>query len=95
MKTKPAIIEGDTIWSYTELLSMRNRVANALTSLGLHPGDPVLIYGKNSASWMLARVTCAVLRLQMGPLNWHLTPTEAAYVVGSVKPKAARLRVTT
>lgn len=66
---------------------MRNRAADALTQLGLHSGDPVLIYGKNSASWMLARITCAVMRLQMGPLNWHLTSTEASYVVGSVQPK--------
>ena len=86
---KDAIIEGSTHWSWKQLLSMRNRAADALKSQhGLKAGDAVLIYGKNSATWMLARLTCAVMRLQMGPLNWHLSPSEVAYVVGSVSPKA-------
>src|SRR5207249_7637305 len=45
---KPALIEGDRVWSWARLVESRNRLGHALIALGLEPGENVIVYAANS-----------------------------------------------
>ena len=45
---KPALIEGERVWSWAELVERRNRLGHALLGLGLEPGSTVIVYAANS-----------------------------------------------
>jgi 2-aminobenzoate-CoA ligase len=59
---KPAIFEGDMVWSYAELAAQTNRLCHVLTEdLGVVPGNRVLLRGGNSplmfALWLAVMKT--------------------------------------
>jgi fatty-acyl-CoA synthase/long-chain acyl-CoA synthetase len=68
-------------WTYAELEARANRAANLLLSLGAGPGAKVLWCGPNSPH--IVAVMSAVRKIAgiSVPLNYRLTPEEAAYVV--------------
>jgi len=49
---RPAVNEGGTALSYSQLDRLAARIASGLASLGLRPGDPVAICAPNSARWI-------------------------------------------
>ena len=51
---KPALIEGERVWSWADLIDRRNRLGHALLELGLQPGEHVIIYAANSLEHALA-----------------------------------------
>jgi 2-aminobenzoate-CoA ligase len=62
---KPAIFEGDTVWSYGELAAQTNRLCHVLTEdLGIVSGNRVLLRGGNSAlmfaAWLAVMKTGAI-----------------------------------
>ena len=62
---KPAIFQGDTVWSYAELAAQTNRLCHVLTEeLGVVPGNRVLLRGGNSplmfAAWLAVMKTGAI-----------------------------------
>ena len=67
-------------WSFRELEEESNRLANALLSLGVGPGDKVIWCGANSSG--IVRIVHAMRKLGATavPLNYRLTSEEAAYV---------------
>ena len=74
---------GDPVrWSYRDLEEQANRVANALISLGIKPGEKVLWCGPNSPQ--VVAFVCAARKLGAiaVPLNYRLTADEAGYVIG-------------
>jgi fatty-acyl-CoA synthase/long-chain acyl-CoA synthetase len=82
---KPALIDdrpdGTCLqWSFNELEGNTNRLARVFLACGLKPGDKVLWCGHNSV-WTVA---CGHAARKVGavsvPLNYRLTPEEAAYV---------------
>src|SRR5258708_10553745 len=85
---KPAVVDdrggGDVVcWTYAELEAEANRLADALASVGVTPGDKVVWCGPNSRQ-VVAVVNAA--RKAGGvavPLNYRLTPEEALYVIGN------------
>jgi fatty-acyl-CoA synthase/long-chain acyl-CoA synthetase len=68
-------------WTFGELEANANRIARLLLSLGVQPKDRVVSCGQNSC-WLVA-LSNAVRKIgAVGvPLNYRLTPDEAAYVV--------------
>jgi fatty-acyl-CoA synthase/long-chain acyl-CoA synthetase len=83
---KPALIDDrpgrrPATWSFGELDRQANRVANALLGLGVQPGETVLWCGMNSPG--VVRIMHGARRagLTSVPLNYRLTPEEAAYIV--------------
>jgi 2-aminobenzoate-CoA ligase len=62
---KPAIFEGNTVWSYGELAAQTNRLCHVLTEdLGIVPGNRILLRGGNSAlmfaAWLAVMKTGAI-----------------------------------
>ena len=71
---------GDDL-TYAELDARSNRLAHLFRGWGLQPGDGIAVLLGNEARF--AEVYWAAMRtgLYFTPVNWHLTPGEAAYVV--------------
>jgi long-chain acyl-CoA synthetase len=51
--TRPAVSEGSSETSYDQLNENANRVATALMSLGIKPGDHVALCAPNSRDWLV------------------------------------------
>ncbi len=83
---KPAVIDdrgdGEPVrWTYRELEERSNRLANALISLGVGPGDKVLWCGPNSPPVVAVINATRKAGAVAVPLNYRLTAEEARYVI--------------
>lgn len=83
---KPAVVddrgEGRVrTLSWAELEAYANRLANGLLALGALPGDAVLWCGRNSLEALAMTHAARRLGLVGVPLNYRLSPAEAAYVI--------------
>ena len=84
--TKPALIEdrpgkAPRTWSYADLEVESNRLAHVFRDLGLAPGQRILWCGKNSAMVVICGHAARKVGAVSVPLNYRLTPVEAAFVV--------------
>ncbi len=82
---KPAVIDDRgggqvTRWTYRELEEQSNRLANALLSLGVRPGEKLIWCGPNSAQVVAAISAMRKTGSVAVPLNYRLTEEEAEYV---------------
>ncbi|MBB3052167.1 fatty-acyl-CoA synthase [Prauserella isguenensis] len=76
-----AIRFADRTWTYAELDAAVSRAAAYLLSLGLHHGDRVAAYGKNSDAFLIGFLACARAGLVHVPVNYNLTGDELAYLI--------------
>ncbi len=76
-----ALIFGDRQWSFAELDRAANRVAARFAAAGLHPGDRIACYGRNSDAYFLAWLGCIRGGFVHVPVNYALTGEELAYIV--------------
>jgi len=80
---RPAAVNADTgeTLSYAELDARSNRLAHFLARSGLRRGDHIALLMENNLRYF--EVVWAALRsgLYVTPVNWHLTPGEAAYII--------------
>ena len=74
------IVEGET-FTFSELESMSNRVANGLVSIGVQPGDRVTLYGPNCWEWLVAYYAIAKTGAVVNPISSMFTAEEVRYVV--------------
>ena len=68
-------------WTYAELEAQSNRLANTLASLGVGSGDKLIWCGPNSPQVVAVVNATRKLGAVAVPLNYRLTPEEAAYIV--------------
>ncbi|MFY0692852.1 MAG: malonyl-CoA synthase [Paracoccaceae bacterium] len=89
---KPLFIgpSGDDAVSYDAFVQMAARTANALTSLGLAPGDRVVAQVGKSVEAMAVYAGCVQAGLVYLPLNTAYTPDEVGYFLSD---SGARLMV--
>ncbi len=78
---KPALIEGERVWSWPEFVTRRNRLGHALLGLGLEPGAHVIIYAGNSLEHYLAVAGARPAGLIPAPMNHRLVAGEVAYIL--------------
>ena len=78
---KTALIVEKDAFSFSELESMSNRVANGLVSVGVLPGDRVTLYGPNCWEWIVAYYGIAKTGAVVNPISAMLTVEEVRYVV--------------
>jgi fatty-acyl-CoA synthase/long-chain acyl-CoA synthetase len=82
---KPAVIDDRkgavTTWSWAELNRQANQLGNALHGLGVRPGQTVLWCGMNSLGVVRMMHAARKAGVTSVPLNYRLTPEEAAYIV--------------
>jgi acyl-CoA synthetase (AMP-forming)/AMP-acid ligase II len=83
---KPAVIDdrpGQPVvrWTFDELNRQANKLGNALHALGVRPGETVLWCGMNSPGVVRMMHGARKAGVTSVPLNYRLTPEEAAYIV--------------
>ena len=74
------LVEGET-FTFSELDSMSNRVANGLVSVGVQPGDRVTLYGPNCWQWLVAYYAIAKAGAVVNPISSMFTVEEVRFVV--------------
>jgi len=78
---KEALIFQQRRWTYQQLDHAVNRVANFLLQSGLHQGDRVAAYGKNSDAYLLLFLACARTGMIHVPINFALVKEELLYLL--------------
>jgi fatty-acyl-CoA synthase/long-chain acyl-CoA synthetase len=83
---KPAVIddrpgEGVVTWTYAKLEAEANRLANALASLGVGPGQKVIWCGPNAPQVVAVMNATRKIGAVAVPLNYRLTAEEAQYII--------------
>ncbi|HEX7872641.1 MAG TPA: acyl-CoA synthetase, partial [Sphingobium sp.] len=64
-----------------------NQLAQLLHAEGLRPGDHVALYLENTLTYFDVVWACIRSGLYLTPINWHLSPAEAAYIVDDCDAK--------
>jgi len=82
-----ASVDGDTRLTYPELDERVNRLATALASRGVEPGERVLWLGQNSFRVLELLLAAAKLGAMFCPANWRQSPDELAFVIDDLAPK--------
>jgi long-chain acyl-CoA synthetase len=78
---KVALVVGAESFSFSDLDSMSNRVANGLVAAGVGPGDRVTLYGPNCWEWLVAYYAIAKSGAVVNPISSMFTVDEVRYVV--------------
>ena len=71
----------DVTLTFAELHANSSRVANALRSEGVKPGDRVAVLTKNRAEFFELILACSKIGAILVGLNWRLAAAEIAAIV--------------
>lgn len=85
---RTALIVEDRRFSFRELDSMSNRVANGLYASGVRPGDCVSLFGPNSWEWLISYYGIVKTGAVVNPLNSMLTADEVRYTLADSGARA-------
>lgn len=83
----PAFTFGEEVITFAELDAGSNRVAHALTAMGVTKGERVSFLGKNHPLYFEALVGAAKIGAVMTPVNWRLAAPEVAYILGNCEAR--------
>src|SRR5258705_3792457 len=89
---KPALVEGERVWSWAEFIGRRNRLAHGLLALGLPAGGHVIVYAENSLEHYLAGAAARAARLIPAPMNHRLVGGAVPYILDHPDALAGRAR---
>jgi acyl-CoA synthetase (AMP-forming)/AMP-acid ligase II len=82
-----AVVDGARSYSYLSLNARANRLANALTAMGIVRGDRIAILSENRAEYIEATYAAAKLGVILAALNWRLARNELSHCISLVAPK--------
>src|SRR5215469_15235760 len=87
---KPAVIlyPSGTVVTFDDLEARANRLAHAFRRAGLREGDTVAILMENNEHIHAVMWAARRSGLYYVPINTHLTPAEAAYIIDNSNAKA-------
>jgi long-chain acyl-CoA synthetase len=88
MPDRLAIITAHGDRTFAELDAAANRLARVLRDRGLVPGDAVALLASNRPVFVETLYACQRAGFRLTPINWHLTPDEAAYIVDDCEATA-------
>ncbi|MFC2950561.1 AMP-binding protein [Marinicaulis aureus] len=76
-----ALADERVTYLWCELDIILNRATNAIMAAGRRPEKRVAVYAANSVETAIAYVACLAAGVSSVPVNYHLTPEEAAYIL--------------
>ena len=85
---RPAILSPSGDRSFAELDANANRLARHLRRAGLGEGDALALLCANRPQFAETVVAAMRCGLRLTPVDWHLKPDEAAYIVGDCEARA-------
>ena len=68
------------------------RVAGYLSSVGISPGDRIVLLAENDLRIFVLQFACMRLGAVLVPLNWRLAPSELEALCADAEPRAGRAR---
>lgn len=74
--------------SFAELNGNANRLLAHFHAVGLVPGDGVALLCGNIPQFIETYLACQRGGLRLTPINWHLSPREASYILADCEAKA-------
>jgi acyl-CoA synthetase (AMP-forming)/AMP-acid ligase II len=80
-RTALVVAPGGATRTYAELEARSNQVAHLLRCNGLGVGDTIAVLLENQAEFFEVSVGAMRMGLLVTPINWHLAPDEAAYII--------------
>ena len=78
---RPAIVDGDTAWTYAELNESAHTFGAALVASGVERGDRVAIWAPNAGEWVVAVLGLLQAGAVLVPVNTRFKGAEAAVVL--------------
>ncbi len=75
-------------WTGAEMHSAANEIVHGLRGLGLEPGDSIAICMPNCAEYFQIYFAVTQAGWYLTPINWHLAPSEIAYIIQDCEAKA-------
>jgi long-chain acyl-CoA synthetase len=80
-RDRVAVSDASTALTWGELDERANQTACALTALDLGHGSRLAVLMRNRVAWVEIIVGTLLAGLEYLPINWHLTPSEVAYLL--------------
>ncbi|WP_345679068.1 FadD3 family acyl-CoA ligase [Yinghuangia aomiensis] len=84
----PALVDGNSRWSFRELEQQMLRSVKAALALGIQPGDRVGLCAPNSAEWIVAALGIQGAGGIVVPLNTRFKAQEQAYILDKCQARA-------
>ncbi|NOU08239.1 MAG: malonyl-CoA synthase [Hyphomicrobiaceae bacterium] len=84
---RPAIIENGRTLSYRDLRRQTAQYANALITLGVTPGDRIMVQAEKSVSGVCLYLATLKVGAVYNPLNTAYTAAELDYFIGDAEPR--------
>ncbi len=78
---RAAVVDGERVFTYSELNNAANQVARSLLSSGLGHGDVVAVISRNTWAMPVTYLAAAKAGLVFLPLNAALTSAEMSYIL--------------
>lgn len=82
-----AVVDGERRYTFAELNRRVNRAANALSGMGLVPGDRFAVLSSNRAEYIELELAAAKLGVILCAVNWRLAEPELAHCLNLVAPR--------
>ena len=83
----PAIDGDDLRFTYAQFEDATARTASALLAMGLHKGDRIAWFGKNSVTYFTLFFGAARAGIVMVPVGWRLAEPEAAFIIDNAEAR--------
>ncbi|MDR8071891.1 acyl-CoA synthetase [Burkholderia cenocepacia] len=80
---RPAVVHRDQTWTWSEIDGRVDAMVSALHSLGVRPGDKILVHSRNCVQMFESCWVAFRLGAVWVPTNFRLTPPEVAYLGSS------------
>ncbi|MFC1882114.1 AMP-binding protein, partial [Thermodesulfobacteriota bacterium] len=80
-------IDDQRILTFAECKSQVDQLACGLQKAGIKKGDRIAVFGKNSLEFFLLYGAAAALGAIVLPINWRLSPDEAAFNLNDGEPE--------
>ena len=84
---RPALQDGDLIWSFADLDRRVTRLAHVLRDLGVVRGDRVAILSENRPEYVEGVLACARIGAILACQNWRLALPELQHCISLVAPR--------
>eukprot|EP01034_Spumella_vulgaris_P014884 gene14884-19017_t len=81
LPAKPAIVCGDTCWTFAEFDALVDRVAAGLSGMGVGHASRVAVLARNSHGFAALRFALARLGAVLVPINFMLKAEEVAFIL--------------
>lgn len=78
---------GGRIWTYGDALDLSSRIASAIDTLGVRPGDRIAVQVDKSAAALMLYLACLRSGAVYLPLNTAYTLAELDYFIGDAEPR--------